>query len=152
MLDDVYPLPHPGMRQRCWTSTGRSGGASPMTRRLKRRIDPEQSPCACMLPEHKPVRRGREIIDQLAVEAPKPKPAKIQGGVVRGSDRAVVKRMRSSGSAPTEVRSVVPDGRYEPEAVAGDRHVADGRERQVSGHQLLAARRKLLQETDPDAG
>jgi hypothetical protein len=45
----------------------------PMTRRLKCRIDPEQR---CMLPEHKPVRRGREMIDLLAVEEPKPKPAK----------------------------------------------------------------------------
>jgi len=34
----------------------------PMTRRLKCRIDPEQSPYTCMLPEHKPVRRGREMI------------------------------------------------------------------------------------------
>src|SRR5215471_3941631 len=40
----------------------------PMTRRLKCRIDPEQSPYTCMLPEHKPVRRGREMIDLLAVE------------------------------------------------------------------------------------
>src|SRR5258708_15319403 len=44
-----------------------------MTGRLKCRIDPEQR---CMLPEHKPVRRGREMIDLLAVEEPKPKPAK----------------------------------------------------------------------------
>jgi hypothetical protein len=43
----------------------------PMTRRLKCRIDPEQSPYTCMLPEHKPVRRGREMIDLLAVEEPK---------------------------------------------------------------------------------
>ena len=49
-----------------------------MTRRLKCRIDPEQSPYTCMLPEHKPVRRGREMIDLLAVEEPKPKPAKIR--------------------------------------------------------------------------
>ena len=48
----------------------------PMTRRLKCRIDPEQSPYTCMLPEHKPVRRGREMIDLLVVEEPKPKPAK----------------------------------------------------------------------------
>ena len=34
-----------------------------MTRRLKCRIDPEQRPYTCMLPEHKPVRRGREMID-----------------------------------------------------------------------------------------
>jgi hypothetical protein len=39
-----------------------------------------------MLPEHKPVRRGREMIDLLAVEEPKPKPAKIRAG----SDRPVV--------------------------------------------------------------
>jgi hypothetical protein len=46
---------------------------------LKRRIDPEQSPCACMLPEHTPVRRfHREITDLLAVEAPRPKPAKMR--------------------------------------------------------------------------
>jgi hypothetical protein len=31
-----------------------------------------------MLPEHKLVRRGREMIDRLAVQEPKPKPAKIQ--------------------------------------------------------------------------
>ena len=35
-------------------------------------IDPEPSPYTCMLPEHKPVRRGREMIDLLAVEEPKP--------------------------------------------------------------------------------
>ena len=52
----------------------------PMTRRLKCRIDPAQSPYTCMLPEHKPVRRGRETIDLLAVEEPKPKPAKIRAG------------------------------------------------------------------------
>jgi hypothetical protein len=43
-----------------------------MTRRLKYRIDPEQSPYTCMLPEYKPARRGREMIDLLAVEEPKP--------------------------------------------------------------------------------
>ena len=36
-----------------------------------------------MLPEHKPERRGREMIDLLAVEESKPKPAKIRAGVVR---------------------------------------------------------------------
>jgi hypothetical protein len=60
------------------------------TRRLKCRIDSEQSPYTCALPEHKPLRRGREMIDLFAVEEPKPKPAKIRGGVVRGSDRPVV--------------------------------------------------------------
>ena len=49
-----------------------------MTRRLKCRIDPEQSPYTCMLPKHKPVRRGPEMIDLLAVEEPKRKPAKIR--------------------------------------------------------------------------
>src|SRR5262245_65791244 len=42
------------------------------------RIDPEQSPYTCMLPEHKPVRRGREMLDLLAGEEPKPKPTKIR--------------------------------------------------------------------------
>ena len=42
----------------------------PMTRRLKCRIAPEQSPCTCKVPEHKPVRRGREMIDLLAVDEP----------------------------------------------------------------------------------
>lgn len=45
----------------------------PMTRRLKRRIDPEQSPYTCMEPEFKPVRRVREMIDLLAMKKPKPK-------------------------------------------------------------------------------
>ena len=49
-----------------------------MTRRLKCRTDPEQSPYTSMLPEHKPVRRGREMIERLAVKEPKPKPAKIR--------------------------------------------------------------------------
>ena len=44
----------------------------PMMCRLKCRIDPEQSPYTSMRPEHKPVRRGREMIDLLAVEEPKP--------------------------------------------------------------------------------
>src|SRR5215471_19094581 len=34
----------------------------------------------------------------------------------------------------------------------GDRHPADGRERQVGGHQRLAGRRQLPQKTEPDAG
>jgi hypothetical protein len=32
----------------------------------------------CMLPEHEPVRHGREMIELLAVEEPKPKPAKLR--------------------------------------------------------------------------
>jgi hypothetical protein len=47
-----------------------------MTCRLKCRIDPEPSPYSCILPEHKPVRR--EMIDLLAVEEPKHKPATIR--------------------------------------------------------------------------
>ncbi|PVE22621.1 hypothetical protein DC522_20085 [Microvirga sp. KLBC 81] len=42
------------------------------------RIDPGQSSCTGMLPEHKPVRRGREMIDLLAVEEPRSKLAKIR--------------------------------------------------------------------------
>jgi hypothetical protein len=61
-----------------------------------------------MLPEHKPVRRGREMIDLLVVEEPKPKPAKITGGVVRGSD--LFKRMRSSSSALTQQAVSTPRG------------------------------------------
>jgi hypothetical protein len=46
-----------------------------MTRRLKCRIDREQSLYTCVLPEHKPVQRGREMTDLLAVKEPKPRPA-----------------------------------------------------------------------------
>ena len=76
---------------------------SPMTRRLKCRIDPEQSPYTCMLPEHKPVRRGREMIDLLAVEEPKPKPAKNGRCRMRHSDRPVVQThaVVSFGPNPT---------------------------------------------------
>src|SRR5437667_10581165 len=49
-------------------------------------------------------------------------------------------------------RSVLPGARYPTKDVAGDRHMADGRERQVSGHQRLAVGRQLPQKTDPDAG
>jgi hypothetical protein len=72
----------------------------PMTRRLKCRIDPEQSPYTCMLPEHKPVRRGREMIDLLAVEEPKPKPAKIRAVSYEAAIDQLFKRMRSSSSGP----------------------------------------------------
>ena len=72
-----------------------------LTRRLKCRIDPEQSPYTCMLPEHKPVRRGREMIDLLAVEEPKPKPAKIRAVSYEAAIDQLFKRMRSSSSALT---------------------------------------------------
>jgi hypothetical protein len=53
-----------------------------------RRVE-ETAPPRCV-PEHKPVRRGRETIDLLEVEEPKPRAGEDTGGVVRGSDRAVV--------------------------------------------------------------
>src|SRR6266446_4852122 len=124
----------------------------PMTRRLQCRIDPEQSPYTCMLPEHKPVRRGREMIDLLAVEEPKPKPAKIRAVSYEAAIDQLFNRMRSSRSAQPNKRSVLPGARYPTKGVAVDRHMADGRERQVSGHQRLAVRRQLAQKTDPDAG
>jgi hypothetical protein len=42
----------------------------PMTRRLKCRIDREQSPYTCMLPEHKSVRRGRESLGMSLIVYP----------------------------------------------------------------------------------
>jgi hypothetical protein len=65
-------------------------------------IDPEQSPYTCMLPEHKPARRRREMIDLLAVEEPKPKPAKIRAVSYEAAIDQLFKRMRSSfGPNPT---------------------------------------------------
>jgi hypothetical protein len=56
-----------------------------------------------MLPEHKPVRRGREMIDLLAVEEPKPKPAKIRAVLsYEAAINQLFKRMRSSRSALTQ--------------------------------------------------
>src|SRR5690349_4314764 len=49
-------------------------------------------------------------------------------------------------------RSVLPGAWYPTKDVDGDRHMADGRERQVSGHQRLAVRGQLPQKTHPDAG
>src|SRR6267154_5931981 len=54
--------------------------------------------------------------------------------------------------APKPKRSVLPGARYPTKDVAVDRHMADGRERQVSGHQRLAVRRQLPQKTDAHAG
>ena len=53
-----------------------------------------------MPPEHKPVRRGREMIDLLAVEEPKPKPAKIRAVSYEAAIDQLFKRMRSSSSGP----------------------------------------------------
>src|SRR5262249_58758388 len=49
-------------------------------------------------------------------------------------------------------RSVVPDDRYAAKCAGLDRHVREGRERQMSGHQKLASRRQLPQKIDADAG
>src|SRR5215510_14092110 len=124
----------------------------PMTRRLKCRIDPEQSPYTCVLPEHKPVRRGRAMIDLLAVEEPKPKPAKIRAVSYRQRSKSCSNACGRLVRPQPNKRSVLPGARYPTKDVAGDRHMADGRERQVSGHQRLAVRRQLPQKTDPDAG
>src|ERR687892_1371880 len=82
----------------------------PMTRRLKCRIDPEQSPYTCMLPEHKPVRRGREMIDLFAVEEPKPKPVKIRAVSYEAAIDQLFKRMPSSSSALTQQAVSTPRG------------------------------------------
>src|SRR6476620_10247572 len=67
-----------------------------MTRRLKCRIDPEQSPYTCVLSEHKRVRRGREMIGLLAVVEPKPKPAKIRAVSYEAALDQLFKRVRSA--------------------------------------------------------
>src|SRR5262249_7636950 len=76
---------------------------------------PGQSPYTCVPPEHKPVRRGREMIDLLAVEERKPKPAKIRAVYEAAIDQ-LFKRMRSSSSALTQqavdtLRGPVPNER-----------------------------------------
>jgi hypothetical protein len=48
------------------------------------------------------VRRGREMIDLLAVEEPKPKPAKIRAVSYEAAIDQLFKRMRSSSSALTQ--------------------------------------------------
>src|SRR4029077_6037018 len=65
-------------------------------------------------------------------------------------DPGLVRLNRSS--ALTQQGSVLPRARSTTKDVAIDRHMADGRERQVSGHQRLAVRRQLAQETDTDTG
>ena len=63
-----------------------------------------------MLPEHKPVRRGREVIYLLAVEEPKPKPAKIRAVSNEAAIDQLFKRMRSSRSALTQQAVNTPRG------------------------------------------
>src|SRR5262249_9638543 len=62
----------------------------------------EQSPYACVLPDHKPGRCGRETIDPLAAEEPTPGPAKIRAGSYEAAVDQLFKRMRSSSSALTQ--------------------------------------------------
>src|SRR5262249_2903178 len=88
----------------------------------------------------------------LAVEEPKPKPAKIPAGSDEAAIDQLFNRMRLSSSAQPNKRQVLPGAGYPTKDVAADRHMADRRERQVSGHQRLAVRRQLPQKTDPDAG
>src|SRR5262245_26975641 len=49
------------------------------------------------------------------------------------------------------LESILPRTRHPPKNIAVDRHVADGRERQVTGDQRLATRRQFPQEIDADA-
>src|SRR5688500_11276802 len=91
------------------------------------------------------------MIDLRAVEEPKPKPAQIRAVSYEAASDQLFKRMRSPSSALIH-QSVHPGARYAAKDVAVDRHMADGRERQVSGHQRLAVCRQLPQKTDPDSG
>ena len=68
---------------------------------------PRAEPYNCVLPEHKPVQREREMIDLLAVEEPKPKPANSYDTAIRAVSYGAAidqlfKRMRSSSSALTQ--------------------------------------------------
>ena len=56
------------------------------------------------------------------------------------------------GSALAQLGSGSPWLRYPTKHVAVDRHLADRRERQLSGHRRLASRRQLPQETDAYTG
>src|SRR3546814_19354824 len=54
-------------------------------------------------------------------------------------------RPGQSGRRPSpNNRLVVPEGRYPAKGVAVDRHPADGGERQVRGHQQVAARKSVV--------
>src|SRR5215471_3003429 len=52
----------------------------------------------------------------------------------------------------THAISVIPKPRYATEGIAGNRHMAHRRERQMCGDQGLAVRRQLPQKIDPHAG
>ena len=83
------------------------------------------------------------MIDLLAVEEPKPKPAKIRAVSYKAAIDQLFNACGRLVRPEPNKRSVLPEARYPTKDVAGDRHMADGRERQVSGHQRLAVRRQL---------
>src|SRR3981189_2451322 len=89
----------------------------PMTRRLKCRIDPEQR---CMLPEHKPGRRGRGRIDLLAGGGARPKPGENGGRRTRQRSTSCSNACGRLVRPYPNKRSVLPDGRYTTKDVAGD--------------------------------
>src|SRR5688500_2748187 len=79
-----------------------------------------------MLPEHKPVRRGRGMIDLLAVGEPKPKPAKIRAVWYEAAIDQLFNRMRSASSALPQPavstpRGPVPNERRRPRPPHGRR-------------------------------
>src|ERR1700757_1683666 len=55
-------------------------------------------------------------------------------------------------SVQNALASVLPSARHPTKNIAVDCNMAYGRERQVSGHQRLAVRRQLAQQTDTDTG
>src|SRR5262245_6232780 len=86
------------------------------------------------------------LLDEKSAIVPVPLGRRTVGG--RLCDPGLVMRLVRPKS---NKRSVPLVGRYPAKDVAVDRHMADERERQVSGHQRLAVRRQLPQKTDPDA-
>src|SRR5215470_19220453 len=91
-----------------------------------------------MLPEHKPVRRGREMIDLLAVEEPKPKPAKIRAVCYEAEIDQLFKRMRSSSSALTQQTISTP--RWPVPNETPRRRAPPGRRTGTAGERPPAAR------------
>src|SRR5262245_47691594 len=63
-----------------------------------------------------------------------------------------VNRLVQLGFIRPNKRSVLPGAWYPAKDIAVDRYMADGRERQVSGHQRLAVRSQLPQKIDAHSG
>ena len=68
-----------------------------------------------MLPDHKPARRGREMIDLLAVEEPKPEPANsydtaIGAASYEAAIDQLFKRMQSCSSVLTQTSDQYSQG------------------------------------------